>query len=397
MIINSTWSKPLLVSFFFNLLSTSLLAQSFFTSGYIVTQQGDTLSGEIQQEGNGRILFRNGKETSQLYTATQLKAYVIEGVPSIPVSWKVQDSVHHAFVKELLQGTVSLYGLSKPEGELTFFLQLPDKTFLPLEGKSSWNVLNATLTNCPNPSFMTRLDASQFRYVYTYFSTIVRAYNACIAPEKTVTQKRKPFHFQVGMLAAVTLNQWKYDAVEDRFNPYFQPNGLYPLYVSYTLGGYVMVMPEKRFSLLIEGYYGSYEGERVVDINPQFAPTVKRQRLYSFWKSYLAFPLSVRYVFADGLVRWYVKGGVSFIKELTNGGHMKSLDPNIVLDSDLFIRKGTSIGYLLGAGAEFKLGTKQRLNAEVRFVPHIIRDGGVTRLGGLRSYQFVLSAPFFQR
>lgn len=374
-----------------------LLGQSFFTPGYIITATGDTSKGEVAQKENRRILFRTTKENQQSYEAAQLKAFVVEGIRSVVINWKDRDSVHHAFAKELLQGTVSLYGLTKPEGELTYFLQLPNKTFIPLEGKASWNALNAYLNECQKPSFMTRLDASRYRYVYPYFADIVRAYNECISPGQTVSQKRNSFHFQVGILVGAAANQFKYGAVEDRFKPYYQPNGLYPTYISYTLGAYGMVMPQKRFSVMIEGYYGRYEGERAVDLNNPSDPTIKRQRLYSFWRSFWAFPLSARFVFADGAIRWYAKAGVSYVKDISNGGFMESLDPGISLEGDLFIRKGSSVGYLVGIGAEFKLGKKQRLNAEIRTVPHIVRDGGATRIGDLRSYQFVLSAPVFQR
>nr|WP_293845665.1 hypothetical protein [uncultured Arsenicibacter sp.] len=368
------------------------LAQTFFSKGAIITAPGDTIRGEIRFRNNTVVQFKSDQGKSDTYDVTQLPGFVIENTPYVSATWLERDSTKRAFVRELLKGHMGLYGLWQPDGELSYLLRLPDQTFVPLRGKTSWNMLQQYMGDCEKPAFRTRMESSQYRYAYPYFETIVNAYNRCVAPQAKSERKRRPVQVEAGILGGAAVTQWIYGAVEDRFQPIVQPNGIYPAYKAITYGGYLTIMPQKRLSLVIEGYYGKYKGARDIEIYSPTTNELLKVWRYSFEKSYVAIPVSARYKLIDKKAKLYLKAGVSIVKDLSMNGHVRSLS-NDYVDYDLAMIKTFSIGYLAGIGGLFPITPSYGIGLELRTSPHIIKTGGVTRVGDLRAFQVVVNVP----
>ncbi|RYF57412.1 MAG: hypothetical protein EOO39_35470, partial [Cytophagaceae bacterium] len=76
---SSFTSGRTVVLLFFILLTSRSFAQLFFTPGYVVSTASDTLRGELREQGNHLILFRqNGNATPQSFTPNQIISYVAD-------------------------------------------------------------------------------------------------------------------------------------------------------------------------------------------------------------------------------------------------------------------------------------------------------------------------------
>ncbi|MVM33206.1 hypothetical protein GO755_24410 [Spirosoma sp. HMF4905] len=365
-------------------------AQQFFSSGRVITSQGDTLQGEVRAKGNKLIFLRaNSRAPERSYTPDQLKSYTTEGVNHIAALLTEEGITNHLFLRERIKGYISLYSLDNPEGELAYVLQLPDQSFVPLRGKMAWTLLNRSLTECTDPAFLARLESHRFFYDYSYFEQIVIAYNRCVKPGELSSLTKSPFHYEVGAILGVVRNRWDYSFVSS--NPYFNPNGLYPVYNTFVLGGFLTLMPRKRLSLMLEALFTQYKGGQSTVVTNPLDPTFQDYRYYSFQEQFLALPITARYVFLNRALRWYIKAGVGFTYSLTLTGHISG---NNLVDTEIQMRNGLSIGYLLGLGIDIPLATKRRLYAELRTLPHIIKDGP-THIGDFRSAQLIVGMPLF--
>ena len=297
--------------------------------------------------------------------------------------------MNHLFLRERIKGYVSLYSLSSPEGELAYVLQLPDQSFVPLRGKMAWTVLNRNLTECSDPAFLNRLTSNRYIYNYTYFEQIVIAYNRCMRPDKLPNQSKSVFHYEFGPLLGVARNRWNYSFLSP--NVYFNPNGLYPVYNTFVAGGFVTLIPHKRLSLLVEALFTQYEGSRLTVVTNPLDPTIRDTRYYSFQEQFLAVPITARYVVFNRALRWYIQGGVGFTYSLALKGQISGSN---IVDSDIYMRKGLSIAYLLGLGVDIPLPAKHHLYAEIRTMPHVVKDGP-THIGDCRSGQLIIGMPLF--
>jgi hypothetical protein len=368
------------------------VAQQFFTPGYAITTQGDTLRGEIKAKGNKTILIREtGKTPERIYTPDQIAAYTTENTNHVAATLTEDSTTTRLFLREWVSGYVGLYGLNSPDGELAYALRLPDESFVPLRGKKAWMVLNRNLTECTDPTFLAKLDANLYIYSRLYFEQLVMVYNHCVKPDKVSKRPKSPFHFEFGPLLGVARNQWNYTAEPSNF--YFNPNGLYPAYNTFVAGGFITLMPRKRLSMTVEMLFSEYKGERSVPVTNPPSPVVLDTRIYSFQEQFLTVPISARYVVIDRAVRWYLKGGGSLTYELTLQGQVGS---DLLANADIPMRKAPGVGYLLGIGVDIPLSAKRHVFAEIRTMTHVVKNGA-NDAGNSRSGQFVVGIPLFVR
>ena len=134
-------NKKILVLLPFLTFALTLFAQNGYNKGYVITNELDTLKGEIKLKSN----FLNstscdfkypGSDNVKTYTPTDIKAYRIEGSKYYVSKDVVIDSTDQKlFVEYLVKGIVNLYYLKGFQNEF-YFLE-KDSKMIPIsnEGK----------------------------------------------------------------------------------------------------------------------------------------------------------------------------------------------------------------------------------------------------------------------
>lgn len=369
-------------------------SQQFFTDGFVVTIEKDTLSGQLRLKDNVTLEFRERVSGSlTTYAPEHLRSFRTDEGNGVVASLTEQGQTKTYFLLEGESGYVSLFRLPKAEGRLAYALRLPDNTFRPLRGTLSVGVLKEVLTECNSTLFATRLLPSQFYYQYPYFEKIVRAYNECVRPQQKTARPRKKGSFEIGITGGLAANSWLYGATESRFNPYWSPNGVYPTQLTFTAGAFYTLAARRKFSVTIEAFYSSYTGSRTFFINNPLDPSDPRTRTYRFSETYIRLPISARYMFLTKPFKAYIKAGFAPVRALTIEG---SYSDQLVTNASLPMRPSLSAGYLVGAGLGIPVSLQKTIYLEARFVPHIV-SYAVTRLANSRSFQLTASVPLLSR
>jgi hypothetical protein len=369
-------------------------AQIFYTQGYIVTTANDTIRGELREVDNQFVKFRAGANAPERdYNPSQLSAYATDGTTRIAGRISEQGKDTTLFMLEQIKGYTSLYRLIKPDGRLTHVLGLPNQTLLPLRGTLALNLLTTNLTECPAASFQQRLNPQLFYNSNLYYEQLVTRYNACVKPSASVKQKRKRVQLEAGLLVGAARNSWLYRPNIDALAVYWKPGGIYPALHTATIGCFVTIAPQKRLSSSIEVLFTTYKGSRVIDLMNPLYPIAKENRTYTFEEHYVAIPITARYVFKDGPIRWYAKVGLV----PTMGTRVKGQFTSIPIPKyDIALRAGVGMGYLAGIGADLSITRRQHLYVDLRAMPHVVLYG-VTKIAYSRSLQLSLSIPLLYR
>ncbi len=369
-------------------------AQFFYTKGFIVTTANDTLRGEIREVDNQLVKFRAGATSPERdYNPSQLSAYETDGTPRIAGRLTEQGKDTTLFMIEQVKGYVRLYRLVKPDNRLISALQLPNGQLLPLRGTLALRTLTTVLTECKTARFQQLLNPQSFYNSSLYYERIVRAYNDCVSPQQSVKRKRKKLGFEAGLLGGVAANSWLYQATESRFNPYWNPNGVYSTQTTFVGGLFYTLAPTRKLALSVEGIFSHYKGSRTVSINDPLNPSNLAARVYTFAERYISVPITLRYTLIEKPIRFYVKAGGLVNRNLAvSGSYISSFGYTI----PVAMRPSASVGYVIGIGAAIPITPKRAVCLEARFVPHYVTYG-VTRLANSRSLQLTASIPILSR
>ncbi|OJW77024.1 MAG: hypothetical protein BGO59_23515 [Spirosoma sp. 48-14] len=392
-------SRKFILSTLFIFLNTTFpnYAQLFFSPGYVVLTNGDTLRGELKEQGNKSIFFRkNTNSAPQPYDPTQISSYYSDNTNHVAVTITESQQETIYFMREVIKGYVSLYRLLYPEGRLTHTIRLSNGSFIPLRGTIALLMLTNNLTECRNSEFTRLLNPQLFYNSEIQLKRIVNAYNQCVQPNKVVIQPplKKRFSYEAGLFLSGLQNNWLYGRADKPNTVYYDPYGLFsPLYTG-TLGAMFTIFPRKRLSGSIEFITSYYKGNRNVPITDPLDPSNPNYRLYSFEEHYVCLPISARYVFIDQHIRWYAKAGL--MPSLTTSVEGNYFDSGQQQTSPITIlnKKNIGIGYLVGVGTDIPI-KEQHVYVEFRMAPHFVLDG-VTRTAISRSYQFIVYVPLIK-
>lgn len=387
------------VLLFFILLTSRSFAQLFFTPGYVVSTASDTLRGELREQGNHLILFRqNGNATPQSFTPNQIISYVADNTVrrSVRLTENGRDSTY--FMYEQVSGYVGLYRLFSPEDRLTHALRLPNNTFVPLRGTLTLLTLTNNLNECSDPAFTRLLNPQSFRALNADLERIVSTYNACVRPGQASTRPaaKKRLRYELGLSVGLARNNWVYGRSGQLNATYYDPSGSYSPTYTAAIGGFFTIAPRKRLSASIELSASWYSGSRTVPLTDPLEPTKQASRLYSFNESYISLPITGRYVFIDKRTRWYVKVGAGPTLSTRPSASYVTSDFGMTIPIEILNRTNIGIGYLLGIGANFVVGKNQPVYVEARAMPHAVLDG-VTNIATSHSYQLTVSVPLLKR
>lgn len=384
---------------YFLLLASQSIAQLFFTPGYLVTATGDTLRGELREQGSQLIQFRqNDQSAPQDYTPAQVASYFADNTNRVSVHLKENGQTNSYFMHELLNGYVSLYRLFSPEGRLTHALRLPDKTFVPLRGKLSLLMLTNSLNECSDPRFTRLLSPQSFYVSDVTLKRIVSAYNTCVRPDQVAKQStpKKKLSYELGLSVSAARNNWVYGRSGQLNATYYDPSGSYSPAYTATAGGFFTLAPRKRLSASIELLASWYAGNRNVPLTDPLEPTKKAYRLYSFKESYLALPITARYVFINKRTRWYAKAGLGPTLTTIRDANFVSSDLGLTIPIDILHPTNLGIGYLAGIGTNLLIKQKYPIYVEARMLSHAVLDG-VTNIATSQSLQLNVSVPLIRR
>ncbi|WP_338872674.1 outer membrane beta-barrel protein [Spirosoma sp. SC4-14] len=387
--------KRILTSFFLLYgLSHYAYSQLFFTDGYIVLASGDTIAGQVRERSNQLIEFRPGQSASaQPYSPQQLISYYSDGTNRVSVRITEEGKVSTYFMREQVDGYIGLYSLQKAENHLTHAIRLPDKTFVPLRGNLSLLMLARHLTECSDPKFKQLLNPQTFYIATSKLERIIKAYNECVRPAQSVPRQRKVFRYEAGISVSAVENSWVYGHTDKLNTVYYNPFGKFSSMYAVALGGFFTVAPQKRLSPGIELLASWYKGSRSVPLTNPLDPTAQGNRLYTFNETYIALPITARYICINKAIRWYLKAGI--VPTLSTSVHGKYSDTNLNLHNDdipILNKTNIGIGYIAGIGLDFTLKKKRHFYFELRTMPHLVLDG-VTRTATSRSFQATLHIP----
>lgn len=103
--------KNALLSLLLSLISITLTSQITFVKGYIVTEKGDTLKGEVkinpkkEQDNYSKVFLKEESGTQKNYKPNKVKAYGFENQHFISTDYEGEPK----FYKILVRGEISLY------------------------------------------------------------------------------------------------------------------------------------------------------------------------------------------------------------------------------------------------------------------------------------------------
>jgi hypothetical protein len=381
-------------------LTTPLLAQRE-SPDYAVTLTGDTLRGIIREKSNTTIGFRSYLKDEEItYDVDQVKGYSMGNVPRVSAEW-VSDTLTGAtrrtFLRLFTSGYLSLYGLSRSEGNfhdnLTYFLRWPSRKFEPMYGKSAWNLLKNKLLECENVRFLDLLAANRFSNTLPYYQQIVGAYNRCVRPAERVTRRRSTVGWSVGLAAGASYNAWS-KGIEGPIL-FANSNGPYSTNVFPLLSPRVSLLLGRRAVVQLEAYYNRYQGEKMAVYLDGSGET--RRTHFKVEEAYLAFPISFAYFLTDRSLRCYLKGGMLPAPRALSLRGWRTRDPGTpgAFVEELPYPSGPDIGFLVGWGVETRLKSGVRPFLELRGTYHSTHSSSVWVLGKGKSVQVVAGLTLF--
>jgi hypothetical protein len=380
------------------------LAQRSALPDYAVTQTGDTLRGYIRERSNETIAFKTTAEgTETTYDVSQLSRYFIDGVLRESAEWfsdTLTGTRRRAFLRLVTPGYVTLFRLGRaeslPKDNLVYLLRLSDGTYVPLEGRAGWLMLNRKLIECDDPTLLRLLDVSQFSNTLPYYERVVRQYNQCVRPGEKVSRPREPFRWALGLMGGASLDFWIRG--NDPGSLLFgDPNGPYTVIVSPRIGPQLSFILSKRVAVQVEGYYGRYRGTRSTAFTYSLGEAQVHHRVA---ESFVTVPITLQYALTDRTLRWYLRAGLMPLRKFDTQVWMRRDDGTTLGTENLMFVAAprTNLGFVLGSGVETRLTNGRRARLELRgtlrssdraaaalaMCPSIQLLGGIDLLGSRR-------------
>jgi hypothetical protein len=347
-------TRPWLFSFIFLLFPLVTFSQQ----GYFLTDSILNVGVKLVDGGdlqNMRICqVRDGDEIIE-YSPYDIKEY---GFPDgrIYVSREIQisGSSFRVFLRLLHKDQLKLYHYMG-KGINTFFMEKNDSLFVELprrdENNNSFRSLLSDLTDdCPEARDYSRL----VMYSVPSLTRFAENYNAC--EFKTFSSLRYGFSFGTGVSRLKTLNPENMRL--DYFNLRYVNNFSLGLFIESPMPtGNFSIQAELNFSRNNFSYYGSFENNNLdllVNLTSVNLPVIIR---------YTHPSIKIRPFFNGGVFGNYYFQNETQHFETRIGYSQIQINK---LDDHLFL-KNEQIGYLIGAGLEYRFNFRRSLIFELRY------------------------------
>jgi hypothetical protein len=331
---------------------------SFSQQGYLVTDSILNVGvkfidvGEIQSMRVCQV--KDGDDIIE-YTPYDVKEYGYpDGRIYVSREINISGSTFRAFLRLLHRDQFTLYHYIG-KGINTFFVEKNDSLLVELprrdENNNSFRNLLSDLTDdCPEAADYSRL----VMYSVPSLTRFAENYNAC--DFKTFSSLRYGLSFGMGVSRLITLNPENMRL--DYFNLKYINNFSLGLFIESPMPtGNFSIQAELNFSRNNFSYYGSFENN-----NLDLLVNLTSVNL----------PVIIRYMHPSGNTRPFFNAGVFGNYYLQNETHhfetwigYSQIQIN-KLEDHLFL-KNEQIGYLIGAGLEYRFNFRRSLIFELRY------------------------------
>jgi hypothetical protein len=345
--------------FLFVFVFIPLLAQVDYRKGYIIKNNGDSLSGLVAYPTIKKshlicyYKFDKGSK-SEKFSPEELVAYGIFGDKRFESKRVFVEGVSTlSFLEVLVKGDLSLYGM----GYIFYYerdtlMELPS---VKRSGTSYVGVLNLLLNEC-------NLRADDTKYEQRDLINLVQNYNRCLSEAGFVFKATLPWtRFNYQLLGGVTYSNMR---MENFGNISFNPST-----GAFLGAGTEISLPrlnEKIFYSIELNYYKSlFQGYREI-----LQPMSFRSDLV-INMSLLRVPLGVRYNFFSDYNSPYIKGGAvggfnvgstyNYITEIESSGSVTTTVSSGKLQTK------AQIGFWMSAGYQRAVTGRYKLFIEARF------------------------------
>jgi len=348
-----------------------------YKAGYIITQDNDTVYGQIQ-DVNERAkaltcTFRTeGKKVE--YSPDEIKAYRFsEGNLFESHTVTINEEEKSLFLLCLVKGRASLYYFVDTDFEDYYFaqkgepilreIQVMDESFEDWDyekSKNSIGTLTIIFNDCPDPE--RKLTAASFHP--NRIDDLFIDYNRCYG-ERSVYKAKKRVELKLikGVEIGYSLSKLNFKSPYNfKTDDGFKSRQL-------NFGAVVgLGFPETRFSLLSGVYYGKYTWEAT-----QF--DLRKATSFEYYEyainfSYIKVPLAIKFIITRGKINPFIKAGgfMDFwISKETEQTILRFMDPDYKSSSKMKDLNYENVeeelwtgeqGYLAGAGVEYKINEK---------------------------------------
>ena len=268
------------------------------------------------------------------------------------------------FVVPLVQGPVSLYSGANSRGEGSYFLQVPDTTYLiEVKPEVAQLTFHRLLPGCATLQFGTNATQRRYPIRYSGLSRLVMDYNACSQPQRPsqLIKGAGGARFTYGLKAGLNVSDF-----ELSFDPtpteQKQATG-------YQAGLFLRASNKTRFSVQLEANYTYLRSTYgPVTVN-NFGGSVLT-RVVSIEYTQVQLPLLLRYTFGNGSIRPFLNAGGMFAINLSNKSvetERRSSQPPVESRQPITTPEDAGYGVTAGVGTTVRYASLPELSFEVRY------------------------------
>ena len=394
--------KNLLAAIFAVLFCPFLKAQKNYQQGYVVTNTGDTLKGEVDYknwvQNPERIVLKTSKKEVEYDAVKDIQGFGVNGkavyvrkqislnmTPFEPRKllrsnqWIVVADTT-LMIKQLVKGRISLFNFQDLNGKTHFFVQKEGKVIEELVDHYYLRNVNGTLFEAHNDLYnnqlyglcedCTTLKDKLFKYPFleSTFTNLVIKYNACFGDKQALLTSPKE-SYKVGIYARAGMGIYQYETFNDVSSYYSSNAGL----ATTSFGGQLLVeLPSlrKKLEAKLDLLFTQY-AQGVQFLNSSYTPPQN--------VPYISVCLAPQYAF-------YKKNNTTVYANLGLSLDFKLGNKN---GSGIYgYETGTIVGYKLGAGFRYK-----KMDVELGYYQTDVGLGKYLNLGGNMS-RFGLSVGY---
>ncbi|MDR0863812.1 MAG: outer membrane beta-barrel protein [Candidatus Symbiothrix sp.] len=387
--------KIVYISLFLCFLSTTIIAQSNYIEGYVITNKLDTVSGWIDfktdKENFSQCKFKSSKEesTAKTYLPGEIHGYRFKEVGKFYVSHKINiDAVEkEVFLEFLVNGTMNLYYYSQNDEPYYFFenetgdwvavTKKPDKritSYQSMEDNQYIGYLNYLFADYPSM----KNDINKSKFERKSMIELTKEYHelSCTTGEPCIefenNYKEKFINLTFTVYAGITHSGYvsDYDELKkalgsDKFNCTAPTAGI-QLGVSNPRFS-------KTWSLLLDVSLANYKiEERKIKYSTYYEEKIRETNVdYTIKALLFAAKLNIRYTYHNkSKFVPYIEGGIDFDNlfnrkdtysyiRLDNGKVMQNVKDDNYTYQALSSQEDRFLGYNAGIGLNYRTCKKQ--------------------------------------
>ncbi len=353
-------------------ISQETIGQEYFTSGYIVNKEGDTIQGSIDYRNNSlnRIRFKDLKNgTINSYTPESIIAFKVDNDIYKSANIETNTSSAPVFLKTIVEGEKSLFSYEQLNERIEFYIKNNEEYILLVFNKEAYTLkknekfkgqLTFYLNDCPSINSHTE----RASYNAASLGNVFEKYYECTG--NTVDYKKDTkIKIEKGVIAGVSITSLKFN--DNDTSPYL--NSKFKTSTDFTGGVFFDIslsQKEKKWSLYNEILYYSYKTSNEYE-------DIENENIYTTTNT----KISHSFIKMNNLARYNFPVGknlsMHFNAGLTNGfviteENYKRVERNVYsvqtisTGPALSFPRNHEFGYMLGLGLK-----NNRLTYQVRY------------------------------